>query len=75
MIKSVGTGKVAISHERARIGLAEPFFSQLCRRPFGPLLAVALADRGRMPATIGFVLTASGFAGCDQVYCVLRLAM
>jgi len=30
---------------------------------FGPFLAVALADRGWMPANIGFVLTASSFAG------------
>ena len=29
---------------------------------FGPFLAVSLADRGWMPANIGFVLAASGFA-------------
>jgi MFS family permease len=39
------------------------FFLAALQSGFGPFVAVHLADRGWAPATIGFVLTASGLAG------------
>jgi len=39
------------------------FFLAALLTGFGPFVAVYLADRGWTPASIGFVLTASGLAG------------
>src|SRR6516225_11281963 len=39
------------------------FFLAATLTGFGPFLAESLTDRGWMPANIGLILTASGFAG------------